>query len=162
MSEFCLCLFLWDATLEQRKKFKSMHKWFESFVTKGLSFPSLPPEHLWSCHQHTHNPPPPPHTHTHTRFSGSPVLQINACAHPALCDLKVSMSVYVPLCATRCMWHDQRFLCRRQRTENPFIKKTNLSLLIHAWIDTSPQLKQRTPGTERGGQRQMNTAADKK
>ncbi len=36
-------------------KYHSMHKWLESFVTKGLSFLSLLHKCLWSCHIHRLN-----------------------------------------------------------------------------------------------------------
>lgn len=135
-----------------------MHKWLESFVTEGLSFLSLLHKYLWSCHTSPHS-----HTHTHTltflTSKGTCCVdtQAESCrsmhAHTLLKSVNTRACVHGPLCVSRYMLHDQRYLCRRDRNDNPLV--TKLWSFMHGVIFClSWKSWKSTPGADREQERE--------
>lgn len=98
------------------------------------------------------------HTHTRARFifnSGTSCRSMHV--HSLLCE-RVNVCA---LCVSRFVWRDQRYLCRRDRTDNPFVTKLSNHLFM-GWYPclgwNRAHQGQRVRAGERGGwQRQTKS-----
>lgn len=157
MSGFCLCPFLWDATLEERQSFnpcindlgvllpKDYH--FYPFCTSTFDpFTCTHPIAKFPQHR-----TPPSHTDAQLIFKSG-----TSCRSTHV-QLK-SGNVCAP-CMSWFVCHDQRCWRRRDRNDNPFVSNF---LIIYSWIGALPQLKRSTLGAEGEVERERRVAAEDK
>lgn len=145
MSGFCLCLFLWDATLEERQSFNPCINDSGVLLPKDYHFYPFCTSTFdpFTCtHPIAKSPHHPRHTDAQLIFNSGTSCRSTHVKSENVCAL----------CMSRFVWHDQRCLCRRDRNDNPFVSKLSNHLFMD-WYSASAETEY-TSGRERGGERE--------